>query len=254
MKQETKSALADALLGMADDELILGHRDSEWSGHAPILEEDIAFSNIALDELGHAVVWLGLHSELVGESRETYPDQLVYYRSGADFRNIQLVELLKGDWAFTIVRQYLFDVAEALRMAHLVNSTYQPLAEVAAKIRKEEIYHLRHSRAWVRRLGLGTEESQRRMQTALDTLWPYALQMFTSWPHEAALVEAGYLPASDGIRREWDAEVIPFLTEAGLRVPDISVTKLSRSEHTEHLQALLSELQEVVHELPNVNW
>lgn len=255
MNEQIKAGLAAALLGMADDELILGHRNSEWSGHAPILEEDIAFANIALDEMGHAIVWYGLHAELVGQDPETYPDQLVYYREVEGFRSIQMVELPKGDWAFTIVRQYLFDVAEAVRSKHLTASKHKPLAEAAAKIRIEEIYHLRHCRAWVRRLGLGTEESHRRMQTALNELWPYAAQMFIPWQDEVQLVELGYLPSSEALRQEWEAEVLPFLAESALTVRNIKAAITNeRHHHTTHLTSLLDELHEVVRQIPNVNW
>ena len=155
MKADLKEALAHKLLAMADDELVVGHRNSEWTGHAPILEEDIAFTNIALDEIGHAKIWYQLLADLVGENPETYPDKLVFHREATEYRNIQMVELPIGDWAFTIVRQYLLDAAEFVRLGELVQSQYQPMAEAAAKIRKEEIYHYRHTHAWLQRLGLG---------------------------------------------------------------------------------------------------
>ena len=126
---------------LADDELILGQRDSEWTGHAPILEEDIAFSNIAQDELGHATIWYGLLSELTGEE----PNELVFFRDFDDFRNVTLVELPNGDWAFSMLRQYLFDAFEMVRLSQLLESLYRPVAEAAAKIRMEELYHYRHT-------------------------------------------------------------------------------------------------------------
>jgi ring-1,2-phenylacetyl-CoA epoxidase subunit PaaC len=168
MNDDLKEILRRKLLAMADDELVLAHRNSEWTGHAPILEEDIAFSNIAQDELGHA----GLFYNIIQALTEEVPDQLVFFREAAEFRNVQMVELPKGDWAFSMVRQYLFDAFEMVRATQLVNSSYRPLADVAAKIRQEELYHYRHTSNWVHRLGLGTEESHGRMQTALDQLWP----------------------------------------------------------------------------------
>src|SRR6188768_2912288 len=120
--------LAELVLGWADDSLILGHRNSEWAGHAPILEEDIAFSNLALDELGHAQLWYGLHAELTGSD----PDRLVFFRDAKDWRNTQLVELPKGDWAFSMLRQYLFDVYENVMLGHLVESQDARIAEIAA--------------------------------------------------------------------------------------------------------------------------
>ena len=122
--------LADRLLALADDELILAHRNSEWAGHAPVLEEDIAFANLALDEMGHAAIWYGLREALTGESA----DRLIFFRDAGAYRNAQLVELPRGDWAFAMLRQYLFDAAESVRLPQLANSAYRPLAEAAAKI------------------------------------------------------------------------------------------------------------------------
>lgn len=255
MKADFNEALAAWLLAMGDDELILGHRDSEWCGHAPILEEDIAFANIALDELGHAVVWYRLLAELVGEDPETYPDQLVYRRDAADFRNAPLVELPKGDWALTMMRQYLFDAAESVRLERLQQSRYESLAAASAKICKEEIYHLRHTRAWVRRLGLGTDESRTRMRTALDELWPYALQLFEPLPGESVLVEAHYLSSSESVRAAWESQVAPYLLESGLDIPQSAAPPaFHRNQHSAHLPTLLDELHEVVRQYPNAKW
>jgi ring-1,2-phenylacetyl-CoA epoxidase subunit PaaC len=162
----TEPTPAAYLLALADDELILGHRDSEWTGHAPILEEDIAFANIAQDEIGHASLWYGLVQRLGGAE----PDRLVFFRPPSEYRNAPLVELPKGDWAFSMLRQYLFDAAEAQRLPLLAASAHRPLAEAAAKIRTEEIYHLRHTQAWIERLAQGTAESHGRTQAALDLL------------------------------------------------------------------------------------
>ncbi|MFQ5576791.1 MAG: 1,2-phenylacetyl-CoA epoxidase subunit PaaC, partial [Anaerolineae bacterium] len=194
MDKHLAQALIKTLLAMADDELILAHRNSEWTGHAPILEEDIAFSNIAQDELGHAVLWYGLLADLSAEDPQTYPDRLAFFRDAPDYRNLQLVELPKGDWAFTIVRQYLFDAAEAVRLPQLARSEYAPLAEIAAKIQREEIYHYRHTAAWLKRLGLGTEESHCRMQTALNALWPYTGQLFAPLPQDPRRSGGGSRP------------------------------------------------------------
>lgn len=250
-----ETTLAHYLIALADDELILGHRDSEWSGHAPILEEDIAFANIALDEIGHAVMYYETASELLGEDRDKYPDRLAYFRDAQEYRCIQMVELPKGDWAFTIVRQYLYDVAEFVRMAALAEVTHQPTQAVAVKVRGEEMYHLRHALLWLKRLGLGTEESSRRMQTALDALWPYALQMFAPLPGEEDLVEAYNFPHSADLRTTWEERVRPVLAEANLTPPeDASPPTLDRSVHTEHLTELLTEMQKVARLDPNATW
>jgi ring-1,2-phenylacetyl-CoA epoxidase subunit PaaC len=255
MNPDLKQALINKLLAMADDELILAHRDSEWTGHAPILEEDIAFSNIAQDEMGHAVIWYTHLSELSGEDPDTYPDKLAFFRDASGYRNIQLVELPRGDWAFTILRQYLFDAAELIRLEELRQSRYQPLAEAAAKIRKEEFYHYRHSQAWLQRLGLGTQKSHQRMQQALDKIWPYTAQLFQPLPDEALLVEATFVPDPTRIQTAWQNLVGPSLEEAGLILPtDTDLVTASRDQHTEHLAPLLVEMQEVARLVPEAEW
>lgn len=251
MELQTKHALAAQLLAMADDEILLAHRDSEWTGHAPILEEDIALANLAQDELGHASVWYGLLHELTGEDA----NQLVFFRDPTAYYNIQMVELPNGDWAFTLMRQYLFDVAEMLRLTALTESNYQPLANAAAKVRREELYHVRHSSAWVRRLGLGTDESHRRTQKALTTLWPFALQMFVPLPEEPALAASHILPDADQLKQQWLDVVLPFLHQAGLQVPDtLEPIATSRQQHSKYLAPLLQEMQEVARQDPGAEW
>jgi ring-1,2-phenylacetyl-CoA epoxidase subunit PaaC len=252
MEATVSNALAERLLALADDELVLAHRNSEWAGHAPILEEDIAFANIALDEMGHAAIWYGLHGALTGDD----PDRLIFLRNPGEYRNVQMVELPKGDWAFSMLRQYLFDAAESVTLAHLKASAYRPLAEAAAKIATEEIYHLRHTGSWLRRLGLGTEESRARTQAALDTLWPYARQLFAPLPGDAALATAEIIPDAAPLRREWEGIVRPFLAECGLVIPDEALPRrdISRAEHTEHLMDLLAEMQSVARMDPAAEW
>lgn len=252
MDDAVREALVERLLAMADDELILAHRNSEWAGHGPILEEDIAFANIALDEMGHASIWYGLRGELTGEKT----DRLIFFRHPGQYRNVQLVELPKGDWAFSMVRQYLFDAAENVLLGHLKASAYRHLAEAAAKIATEELYHLRHTGLWLKRLGLGTAESHSRTQAALDTLWPYAQQLFVQLPGDAALVAAGIILDATPLRREWEGRVRPYLVECGLDVPDEALPRrdIPRSEHTEHLMVLLSEMQSVARLDPEAEW
>ncbi len=252
MEPQVRDALSERLLAMGDDELILAHRNSEWTGHGPILEEDIAFTNIALDELGHASIWYGLRCDLTGEDA----DRLVFFRNAGQYRNVQLVELPRGDWGFSMMRQYLFDAAEGVTLGHLKASAHKPLAEAAAKIATEELYHLRHTALWLRRLGLGTEQSHARTQAALDVLWPYARQLFVPLPGDAALVAAGIVPDAALLQREWEAQVRPFLVECGLAVPDEALPRrdVPRAEHTEHLMALLSEMQAVARTDPEAAW
>ena len=255
MKAGTASALAAHLLGLADDELVLAHRDSEWTGHAPILEEDIAFSNLALDELGHAALWYARHAELLGEDPQTRPDELAFLREPSDFRNVQMVELPNGDWAFSMLRQYLFDAAEMVRLETLVNSRHRPIAETAAKIRQEERYHLRHTAAWVRRLGLGTQESHRRMQAALEALFPYAQQLFQPQDGQAELASEAYIPAEQVTLADWQGRVRQHLEGSNLRLPEPAVSPAaSRAEHSEHLAQLLSDMQVVARSDRGAAW
>lgn len=244
------SALSARLLALGDDELILAHRNSEWTGHAPILEEDIGLANLAQDELGHAALWYGLAGPLLSQT----PDALAFLRDPADWRNAQLVELPKGDWAFTMLRQYLFDAYELALYTRLAESRNETVAHVAAKIRTEELYHYRHSSAWVKRLGLGTQESHRRMQAALDVLWPHTAQLFTPLPNDDGLIEAGVLPPLTEVHEAWAANVLPWLEAAALTVPLAPTVIPSRETHTPHLAALLAEMQSVARSDPAAEW
>ena len=172
----TENPAFEYVLRLADDRLVLGHRLSEWCGHAPILEEDIALANTALDFIGQASALLKLAGEIEGKGRTD--DALAYFRDAIEFRNAQLVELPNGDFAVTIVRQFLFDAWDVLLLERLTASSNETLAGIAAKALKEAKYHLRHSAEWVRMLGDGTAESHARAQRALDDLWPYAAELF----------------------------------------------------------------------------
>lgn len=247
---ELREALVHKLTALADDELILAQRGGEWVGHAPILEEDIALANLTQDELGHAQLYLQLRQELDGSE----PDALAFFRDAQAFRNAQLVELPKGDWAFTMLRQYLFDLYEALWLPGATASRHAPLAAVAAKVAKEERFHLQHSGLWVTRLGLGTAESNRRVQAALDELWPYARQLFVPLPDEGLLVEAGIVPDLAGVEVEWMGRARGHLQAAELSVPEGGYTPASREEHGEHLWTLLAEMQSVARWEPQGVW
>jgi ring-1,2-phenylacetyl-CoA epoxidase subunit PaaC len=252
---EVTTGLAAFVLAMADDELILSHRDSEWTGHAPILEEDIAFTNIALDEMGHAAVWYAICAAIEGAEADGYSDRMVFQRPPADFRCAPLVELPNGDWAFSMLRQYLFDMAEKVRLEGLLTSGHEPLAQAAAKLGPEEAYHQRHTQAWVIRLGQGTSESNRRMQAALDELWAHAMGLFEDDPSSAGAVQARLVPDLAGLRRQWEAEIARCLQEAGLTIPDVMKRPgVGRKLHTEHLGGLLEELQSVARADPTAVW
>ena len=250
MRQEVETALINKLTALADDELILAHRNSEWTGHAPILEEDIALANIAQDELGHATLWYGLLAPLDGSDADT----LVYTRGLNDWRNVQFVELPKGDWAFTMLRQYLFDMYEQLYLKRLTESSYEPLAHVVQKMLREERFHVQHTHAWVKRLGLGTEESNTRMQRALDELWAYAQELFIPVSDEEVLITEDIFPDLQEVKKVWLEHVTQHLEASNLSLPDGETPLTSREVHTQHLDQLLDELQEVARLEPEGTW
>lgn len=255
LSPDLNEALTRKLLAMGDDELILAHRNSEWCGHAPILEEDIAFANIAQDELGHAGLWYDILHDLQGFD----PDRLVFFRPAHRFRNARILERPNGDWAFSILRQYLFDSYEMILLRRLADSAYSPLGQAAAKARPEEIYHLRHTSTWVQRLGLGTKESNRRMQRALQQLWSETEQLFQPLENEAQLVEARILPPARELAKAWRDEVVPFLLESDLNVRQLDRVQENgnlrdRTFHTEHLQPLVETLQSVARSDPQASW
>lgn len=250
LDNEIKSALAGRLLEMADDELILAHRDSEWTGHAPVLEEDIAFANIAQDEMGHALIWYEIRRSLTGED----PDRTVFFRAPSEFRNVQMVELPKSDWAFSMLRQWLFDTWEAVHLDAVEQSRFTPVAEAARKIRKEETYHLRHTHAWIRRLGLGTQESNRRMRTALELLWPYHGQIATSAEDYQRLVEQSFMPDLSPLVALWIERVQTNLTDAGLQLPGAAPVSYTRHQHGQYFPALIEELQAVARLEAEARW
>ncbi|WP_291423596.1 1,2-phenylacetyl-CoA epoxidase subunit PaaC [Deinococcus sp.] len=242
------AALIRKLTALADDEIILAHRDGEWTGHAPILEEDIALANIAQDELGHAGMYLELRRALDGSD----PDRLAMFRSATEYTNTRFVELPRGDWAYTMLRQFMYDAYEALWLEAAQHSTYAPLAEVAAKAVREEKFHVQHTALWVERLALGTPESTRRTQTALADLWPHAAQLFQPVEGEDELVKAGIIPDIAGVRSRWEAVMVKHLQDkCGLRMSRDSFPGPARENHTEHLAPLLAEMQQVARQHPN---
>lgn len=246
--------LVEYLLRHADDRLVLGHRLSEWCGHAPILEEDIALGNVALDLVGQAQGLLALAGEEEGRGRSA--DDLAYLRDAGEFRNALLCELPRGDFALTVVRQFLFDAYDALLTEQLARSSHAGLAGVMGKAHKEARYHVLHTGGWVVRLGDGTAESHRRAQAALDAVWGYAGELLTPDPVDAELLAAGVGADLDAIRGRWDAAVADVLEAATLRPPAaFEAARGGRSgAHTEHLSALLAEMQVVARAHPGASW
>jgi ring-1,2-phenylacetyl-CoA epoxidase subunit PaaC len=247
-------ALFEYLQRLGDDRLVLGHRLSEWCGHGPILEEDIALGNVALDLLGQASALLRLAGQVEGKGRDD--DALAYFREAVEFRNALLVELPRGDFAVTIVRQFLFDAYDLHLTDALSRSAYGELAAVAAKAHKEARYHVRHSGEWVVRLGDGTDESHRRAQGALDELWRFTPELLTPDAVDAELAAAGVAADLLAVRARWDATVREVIDEATLRLPAPAVPAKGgrQGRHTEHLGHLLAEMQIVARSFPGATW
>lgn len=251
------NALFEYLQRLGDDRLILGHRLSEWCGHGPILEEDIALANVALDLLGQATILLRMAGEVEGQGRNE--DTLAYFREAVEFRNCLLVELPKGDFAFTIARQFLFDVYDVVLLDALTQSSNTELAAIAAKSLKEARYHVRHSGEWMLKLGDGTAESHRRVQSALDALWRYTSELFAPDDVDAELAASGVGPDLATLKPRWESLVRDVLDRATLTTPN-DVPRLPRAKggrtgaHTEHLGHLLAEMQIVARSHPGATW
>lgn len=252
---ETAPALFEYLLRLGDDRLVLGHRLSEWCGHGPILEEDIALSNLALDFVGQANGFLGLAGQVEGAGRDA--DALAFLRDALEFRNLQLVEQPNGDFGKTIARQFLFSAFDVLLLERLIASKHEALAGIAAKAFKEARYHLRHSGEWVLRLGDGTAESHRRVAAGFDALWGFTAEMFENDEVDLALIGAGIAPDLGTLQGPWRKLVEELLTRATLPVPsdDCYMSRGSRRGlHTEHLGHMLAEMQVLQRTHPGAAW
>lgn len=239
---------------LGDNCLVLGHRVSEWCGHAPILEEDLALANIALDLIGQARLWLGLAAEVEGAGRNA--DQLAYLRDAREFRNVLLVEQKNGDFGVTIGRQFLFDSWHYLLLGALGQSSDGRIAEIADKSVKEVAYHLERSGDWVIRLGDGTEQSHLRMQRAIDLLWPYSGELFEMDDIEQELLRLGAGADLALLREPWLAHVGPIFDQATLQQPPSGWMHKGgkRGLHSEHLGYLLAEMQFLQRAYPGATW
>jgi ring-1,2-phenylacetyl-CoA epoxidase subunit PaaC len=247
-------AMFEFLLRMGDSTLILGHRVSEWCGHSPVLEEDIALANTALDLIGQTQMWLGLAGQIEGKGRNA--DALAYLRDASDFRNALLTERPNGDFGATIMRQYLFDSFHFILLGKLEKSSDARVAEIAAKAIKEVAYHVERSSDLVVRLGDGTAESHKRMQDALDDLWGYTGEFFLSDGVDEAMAAAGIAPNPAELKAEWDAAVNLVLLEATLKRPASSYAHKGAKNgiHSEYLGHILAQMQFLQRAYPGCTW
>ncbi len=239
---------------MADDLLILGHRNSEWTGLGPLLEEDIAFSSMAQDKVGQSYALYQMLHEL-GEAK---PDTLAFMRKAGQFHNCQLVELPNGEYDFSLVRHFLFDTADALRWEMLTQSSYEPLAQLAKKIKGELRYHTLHANTWIKQLGSATEESILRLQNSLDAALPYALGIFEESPFEKEIIAGGIFGGEQELKKRWLSKIESVLTATQLHLPDWKIATPSLGgrvgQHSEHLHPLLDEMSEVFRIDPAAEW
>jgi ring-1,2-phenylacetyl-CoA epoxidase subunit PaaC len=252
--QVSETLLVLYVLRRADDALILGHRLSEWCGHAPMLEEDMALANMALDLLGQARELYSYAANVEGKGNDE--DKFAYLRDVRQYRNLLLLEQPNGDFARTIVRQFLYSAFADLYWRAMMNSSDAMLAAIAAKSEKESAYHLRHSSEWMVRLGDGTEESHGRAQVAIDDLWSFTGEMFGLDASERVLIDAGIAVDPASLRQQWLKTVSGIVSEATLALPKSDwMQQGGRSgRHSEHLGHLLSELQSMQRTFPGVTW
>ena len=246
--------LQDWLLRLADNAVVLSHRLSEWCGHGPVLEEDLALSNVALDLIGQARMWLTYAGEVEGAGRDE--DQLAYLRDAGDYRNLLLVEQPNGDFAFTMARQFYFDAWHYHMLKALTVSSEPRVAEIASKGLKEVTYHLGRSSEWVVTLGDGTEESHQRMQTAIDELWMYTGELFEMDATEQTMADAGIGADLATLRDPWLGHVQSTLGEATLTAPQGGWMQRGgkRGIHSEHLGYVLAEMQFLQRAYPGATW
>lgn len=247
-------ALKELLYKMADDQLIMGHRNSEWTGMGPLLEEDIAFSSMAQDKVGQSQALYTLLHQL-GESD---PDTVAFMRNANQFHNCLLVELPNGEYDFSLIRHFLFDTAEALRFEMLSHSSYEPLALLAKKIKGELRYHTMHANVWIKQLGSATEESITRLQQSLEQALPYSLGIFEESPYESDIIAEGLFEGENKLKDLWKVEVAKIINQTSLTLPDWNTITPKyggrTGEHTEHLQPLVEEMSEVFRIDPGADW
>jgi ring-1,2-phenylacetyl-CoA epoxidase subunit PaaC len=249
-----KKNLIDYTLHLADNALIIGHRNSEWCGHGPVLEQDIAISNIALDCIGQARNFYQYAAQLSGG--DTTEDSFAYLRDTVEFKNCLLVELPNGDWGQTILRQFFFSTYQYFLYLQLQNSHDQQLSAIAEKALKEVTYHVRWSSEWVIRLGDGTEESKQRMLKAIDELWSFTGELFLMAGYELQVIEDGTGVDLSTLKNKWEEKIRSVFEEATLPVPENIWMQSGGKEgkHTEYLGFILAEMQFLQRAYPGAEW
>ena len=250
----TRAGLDALLLSMADDEFVIGFSDSEWTGIAPMLEEDVAMSSLALDEIGHARALYELLAELRGDGNDA--DSIAFDRQPAGYRHCRLVDGGRGDWAMTIARRYLYDTADAAHLEAVAQSSWAPLAELVAKLRREEKYHVMHVSTWLERLALGGDEARTRLLAAFAKLAPDAATVFAPLPGESVLVAGGVLatPLSEAEAR-WRASITPDMVRLKMPMPPPAVApERGRLDHSDDFRWLWTEFTTVRRLDPEATW
>lgn len=249
-----KENLFTYTLRLADNSLILAQRLSEWTGHGPFLEEDLALTNIALDTFGTATSLLEYAAETEGKGRSA--DDLAYFRNEREFTNVLLVEQANGDYAKTIVRQVFVDAFNLFLYQELAKSKDETLAGIAQKAIKEVTYHYRHSSSWVVRFGDGTEESHTKAQDAVNELWRFTGELFEMDEVETSLIKEGIAVDLNLIKSKWEKQIDELFAKATLKKPESAYMQTGgrKGIHTEHLGYLLSEMQTLPRMLPNAKW
>ncbi|HEY8869776.1 MAG TPA: 1,2-phenylacetyl-CoA epoxidase subunit PaaC [Candidatus Limnocylindrales bacterium] len=249
----TRNALSLLLLSMADDEFVIGFSDSEWTGIAPLLEEDVAMSSIAQDELGHARAMYELLAQVVDDGRDA--DAIAFDRPVEGYYHAPLLDHPRGDWAHTIARRYLYDTADAVRLEALADSSFRPLAELVAKIRREERYHLLHVGAWMQRLACGAGEPRGRLLEALGRLSPDAATILSPLPDETSLRMAGIIDAeSHDLQGRWRAAIGPIFERLDLPMPPASPVQERGGAHSDGFRWLWGEFTSVRRLEPGATW
>jgi ring-1,2-phenylacetyl-CoA epoxidase subunit PaaC len=242
------------VLRLGDLSLVLGQRLGEWVGHSPALEEDLGLANIALDLIGQVRLLLSYAGEIEGRGRGE--DEIAFLREHREYLNPVLVEQPNGDFGRTIVRQVLIDAFQLELYERTTTSTDERLAAIAAKAVKEILYHLRYSRGWLVRLGDGTEESHARVQSALEALWPYTVELFAEDELDRLMADNGVAPRLADVRAAWDLRIDEILAEATLKRPTDRPHAWhgKRGEHSEHLGYILTEMQHLQRSYPGARW